>query len=711
VRPLPTDAAPKISTLARLQARGLPVPDAVALQDTHEPNAAAWIDLDELLRGGPVIVRAALFEEDTPDRSAAGLGCSVAGCRDRAAIRSALAHIAAALAEPWLRDYFAGPPAAQVLVQHEIAGPWLAVVAVAGLRYAEIHSSFGKDRAEPLATGATPDLAGPLELLPEAIQRPIAELCARTLAALPDATHGLDLELVSDHDGAVWLVQARPLARPLHPGWPEFAAAARRDLAPLTCPEGQLPLPGLWVLDAEHNPDPLSPAHAGLILRLNATRPDLARMRVLAGWLYEPRSAGPPRPPATRDELLRALERLRARDLPAARAGLASISDAVADADAPGLAALLDRAVEHLVAVLDVYATLPGTRVSSQTRGGPPLCLEDRAAHLDVLPAAWDIASPTLHDLSPETADLSPETADLSPETADLSPETASFDLSREPADLSREPAAPDLSPEIADLSREPSDLSREPAAPDLSPEIADLSREPADLFRAPADDAATLAARLGELDDHLFALGLAPLRRVYLAAAGRLGLSAADVFLLPPGLLQAALRGHHVALDLPRRRAGAAAQARLVPPLQLFDGLPVPTSGGAWLRGLPIGPAAEGPLHPRRGLADLIARPPPPGAVLAIPALTAQAAVVLRALGLRAVCCEHGGAMSHAALMARELGLSALIGCRGCTTLPAGAPVRLDTRTGRLLRLAPPPAPEDRSTCPSGQPALQRQT
>ena len=107
-------------------------------------------------------------------------------------------------------------------------------------------------------------------------------------------------------------------------------------------------------------------------------------------------------------------------------------------------------------------------------------------------------------------------------------------------------------------------------------------------------------------------------------------------------------------------------------------------------LRGLPIGPAAEGPLHARRDLEDLSARPLAPGAVLAIPALTAQAAVVLRALGVRAVCCEHGGAMSHAALMARELGLSALIGCRGCTTIPTGTWVRLDTRTGAVqLRFA----------------------
>ena len=67
------------------------------------------------------------------------------------------------------------------------------------------------------------------------------------------------------------------------------------------------------------------------------------------------------------------------------------------------------------------------------------------------------------------------------------------------------------------------------------------------------------------------------------------------------------------------------------------------------------------------------------------MPALTAQAAVALRHLGIRAVCCEHGGALSHAALMVRELGLSALVGCRGCLDLPDGTGAELDTRLGRL--------------------------
>jgi hypothetical protein len=289
--------------------------------------------------------------------------------------------------------------------------------------------------------------------------------------------------------------------------------------------------------------------------------------------------------------------------------------------------------------VLAVYAALPSAAPPRVERSGPALCLQDRE-HLDILPATWDIASPPLADLG-----LTIPTDPTAPNNLDLPTNAAPHPLD-------------------------------------------------------PPTDPAALALLIGELDDHLFALGLAPLRRCYLRAAAQLGCSQQDIFLLPPDLLQRLLRGEPHALELPRRRAEHHQQSDLLPPLQLFDGLPVPSPGGAYLRGLPIGPAAEGPLHPRRDLEDLIARPLAAGAVLAIPALTAQAAIVLRALGIRAVCSEHGGAMSHAALMARELGLSALIGCRGCTTSrrahlgpprhrapAASAPTHLTQRPGQDRR------------------------
>ncbi len=591
--------APKIATLATLAAAGLPVPEGVALPGPGEPDPTAWQHIDSLLRGGPVIVRAALLDEDGPEHAAAGLGSSIAGCHDRQTVRDALHHIAAALHDPWLTTYFPAPPTAQVLVQREITGPWLAVVAQTQLRHLELHHRPAA-ASEPLATGQTPTFAGPLALFPSELRTTIDNLCDRVTAILPPTPHGLDLELVADVDNNIWIVQARPLTRPLHPGWPAFTAAARRDLDAL---------PGLWRLDAEHNPAPLSPAHAGVIARLARAHPTLVRARVLAGWLYAPESLA--KKPATDPCALRqALHDLRQIYIPAARAALADLERRLPTAD---LVPLVDHACELLRDVLARYATLPPRppRLAPSTTDPRSLA---HARHLDILPAAWDIASPTLLDLSPGTA--------------------------------------------LMHLSHETDDCE-DPADPDA------------------------LATLLGELDDHLFALGLAPLRRVYLRAAASLSVAPPDIFVLGPDELQAALRG--ATFNFPERRRDHDHQATLFPPMQLFDGLPVPGRSGSELQGIAIGPVVEGPLAQRPDLAGLLADPPAPTDILAIPALTAQAAVVLHALGVRAVCCEHGGAMSHAALMARELGLSALIGCRGCTSLATGTWVRLDTRTGRL--------------------------
>ncbi|MBX7081935.1 MAG: hypothetical protein K1X88_22205, partial [Nannocystaceae bacterium] len=124
------------------------------------------------------------------------------------------------------------------------------------------------------------------------------------------------------------------------------------------------------------------------------------------------------------------------------------------------------------------------------------------------------------------------------------------------------------------------------------------------------------------------------------------------------------------------------AAQLRV--PARIVDGEPA-VALRRWLRGVGIGDDHEGVVAQRRDLEALVREPPPPGAIVVLPALTAQAAVVLAQLGVRAVCCEHGGALGHGALMARELGLSALLGCLGARAIPDGTPMRLDVRRGAL--------------------------
>src|SRR5690606_7128899 len=135
------------------------------------------------------------------------------------------------------------------------------------------------------------------------------------------------------------------------------------------------------------------------------------------------------------------------------------------------------------------------------THRGAPLSLRERDAHLDVLPATWDIASPTL-------------------------------------AELVDHPAANPRAARAATIADDPGDR-----------------------------DLAAVLVR--ELDDHLFALGLAPLRRVYLAAGARLDLGG-DVFLLPPDALLRALACGAVP-DLDARRRHHQRDAELRPPLALF--------------------------------------------------------------------------------------------------------------------------------------------
>ncbi|MFZ6183181.1 PEP-utilizing enzyme [Nannocystis pusilla] len=604
------DIPPKPAVLSRLLRAGLPVPPGLACAAEELIGSAVRERLADLLAGGPVIVRAALASEDTVDAAAAGLGLSVPDCRDLADVDRAAAAIAEAAGDPWLRRYSGGAPTYQLLVQRQVERRWLAVAAAdrGGARLLELHDP---SRADALAAGASPSWSGPLALAEPALAAAITSLFDHVSAVMSEVP-ALDLELVIDPAGSVWLVQARPLARPLVPGWPEFLAA----VAPGA---DRLPdLPGLWKLDGEHNPAVLSPAHAGVVTWLIGQG---AGLRVLAGWLYERASSSG----RAGVDPHHALTELRRRHLPAARRALEAFVDDLAG----DLRPLLPRALEHLRAIIAVHAELRVELPRDLPAPDPRslLSLRDRGDYLDVLPAAWDIASPALADLV-------------------------------DPTGLAADHPIGD---------------------PQASCDRG-LESDPADPQRA--------AVLVRELDDHLFALGLAPLRRIYLAASGRLGLGD-DVFLLAPDELGHALAGRDLP-DLAARRRRQRQFASLQPPPALFDGRPVPVSPRRRLGGIPVGPSVRGVVARRSDLADLLARPPAPDAVVILPALTAQAAVALRALGVRAVCCEYGGALSHAALMARELGLSALIGCTGCTELPDDLEVELDTRVGRLRVRSP---------------------
>lgn len=626
VEPLPA----KARRLGQLARAGLPVPPGlvVAPEPAALDDPATLAAVQALLARGPVVVRSALDGEDDLEGSAAGLGRSYLGCGNVAAVRHALAELATQRDDPWLTAYRHGPGRARdrAIVQHEVPRRALLVLAVPpdGTTEVEVHRVGG----EALAEGRTPEHAGPLDSWDDPARAAVQAVVARATAVLGAAPHGHDLEIVVAPDDHPWLVQARPLAAPLHPGWPAFHAALAA--------EGSLPeLRGELTLDAEHNPTPLSPAHAWLMGWLRQERPKAGDPTVLAGWLYVrtlPRDLAKTHAPMVGQPAVptavQALEHLRTHALPLARARLHALAQQLAGASAAAVAHALPRAQQAFLDMIDAYVgvLVPARTMARRALGGRiaanpthPLSTRDRAEFLDVLPATWDLASPSLAELGTN---------------AEADPASAT------------PPAA---------------------AAP---------------------DDEAAAVTLLGEQDDHLFALGLAPLRTWYLAAGRTLGLPHDDVFMLEAPAVLAALDGHDqgLAARIAAARERQRQHAALQPPLRIHDGRPVSFARRARLRGIPLGPSFTGRLAPRSDLAALLADPPGPDAIVVLPSLTAPAAVALRQLGIRAVCCEHGGPLSHAALMVRELGLSALVGCRGCTELPAGRLARIDTRAGRLV-------------------------
>ncbi|KIG12043.1 hypothetical protein DB30_02098 [Enhygromyxa salina] len=632
---------PKVARQHALAARGMRVPPGVVLDLARarevlraalkgdSDKMIAWVR-EQFSNGHTLIARSAGSREDREQTSGAGLGMSIPGIQDLTQLEGALAMIEAhGRTLEGVGNLHAGRTL--MLIQREVPRRALLVVVRGGdpgdRFYVETHGP--KAGPEPLAEGRSPDWAGPLSEWSDDSRARVEQL-AIEVAANEGGPHGVDLEIVVDPSGEPWLVQARPLTAPLHPGWAAFSEAVARE-------GHQKHMRGSLLFDGEHNPAPLSPAHAWVMRRLASQRPGKSGDPVvLAGWLYVrvlPRALGSSKPGTAGAALVmsvhEALGWLRDEALPHARVMLTQYA-ALLDSEPP-IRVALARAEAIFFEMIDAYVDrlVPARRAGLsrvaasqdpiQYQVDAPLTLRARAHFLDVLPAVWDIASPSLAEL------------------------------------------------------------------------LDDVEHEE-DEAQLPTNEAAAVGL-LGEWDDHLFACGLAPLRALWRYAARRLDVDEARVFLLD-GEELVGLDADPLALgdvdelerELARRIALLETQRQLEPPSRIIDGQPLPHPCGGRLRGLAIGGCFDGPIAQRRDLRDLLADPPEAGAVLCIPALTAQAAVALVRLGIQAVCTEYGGALAHGALMARELGLSALIGCHGCTRLAEGTRVRLDTRARRLV-------------------------
>ncbi|HET9623172.1 MAG TPA: PEP/pyruvate-binding domain-containing protein, partial [Kofleriaceae bacterium] len=130
---------------------------------------------------------------------------------------------------------------------------------------------------------------------------------ARAAEAAIDAPRGADVELVRPADGgAPWLVQARPIVHPVR--------AARTPPPPIVI--APLVTDGRrWSWDITHNPDPLSPAQAGLVAAVDRAAASPYVMRVCGGYLYTTPARDQPAvaPPADADELRARIAAIEAR--------------------------------------------------------------------------------------------------------------------------------------------------------------------------------------------------------------------------------------------------------------------------------------------------------------------------------------------------------------------------------------------------------------
>ncbi len=586
---VPRTAAPKAARLGALLRAGFPVPpghvfEAMPDNDTLDKVTTPWRTL-----GQRTMVRQAQADEDSAHASHAGMGTSIGGLTNVDAIVHA-----------WPREMQTGDA---VLVQAEIA--WSALLVAAweqGAWFVEVHTT-----PHPLSSGATPVCAHTADAFDAPYAPALRTLLARLETSADPAWVGLDVELVVDETGALWIVQLRPLVRAVTSLYRPFKLAAG----------AQWPSRGTWALDAEHNPAPLSVAHAWLVQTLAQRDATLPASCVVYGWLYaEDAPSSPTAEPA--DDPRPRLQRLLTHDLPFARQARQQLQHALTYASSVHANEMLRDAFACTHQAIARHVAL-GTNLPARSPHPPeqaPGFLALRDHYRDVLPLAWDIASPTLADTV-----------------------------------------------EVA------------PPAP----------------FAPPAFD--TLTAQeavwiLREWDDLLFACGLSCMRLFHGWAAAQAGAPQALAFLYTANEWVEVLTGARSLNDAlaHARQTAWDAQRQALPPPRIEHGRACPVPRIQALHGIAMGPSVDGTVLNVTDLAHLASSEVHATSVVVLPTLTAQAAVVLRARGVRAVCTEHGGALGHGALMARELGLSALLGCRDCTKLATGTHVHLNTQVGRLL-------------------------
>ncbi|HEY0192946.1 MAG TPA: PEP-utilizing enzyme [Kofleriaceae bacterium] len=609
----------KAHGLARLIAAGLPVPDGLVIEPAafdaiaelampDEPDAighvlgaaarriaeaelpAALVEAAArwLAGAGPLAVRSSASIEDRAGGAAPGVMTSVIDVAPGdvwRAVREVWTSALTPLAVAYARRHRARLSVA-VIVQRFVPGARTTI--------------YTRPIGAPAGDEVWRQRGGALRKLARgAVDRDVR--LALVAEAAIDAGEGADVELVGAGD-ALAVVQARPMIHPVR--------RARRGpppivLAPLRA-DGRR-----WTWDITHNPDPLSPAQAGLVDRVDRSGMPYAA-RVCGGYLYVAPGDAPPAvvPPADAAELAARIAAIEARFVVDATDDLAE-----AVARYVGFVRRWARELSPLVAaaravLLGRLAHEPQPEAAAARLIGPR-----RAPRDGVMSPAWDVAVPTYAERPDWRAGDRPAPAD------------APLD----PAPASEPPPEPPAEP-----------------PPELAAEVA--------LARAAADAA--------EHDDLWFAGAQWLVRRALLARGQALGLRGDDVFWLP---LDELIAGAAIDPDDAQRRAAAAravhARAAEWDMPRVVRGeaaAPAEDASPTGLRGTGFGPRVVGRVVRFASLAA--AAPVQRGDIVVVRAITPALAMLVE--GCAALVSETGGLLDHGAAMARELGIPCVVGC-----------------------------------------------
>ncbi|HEX4451969.1 MAG TPA: PEP-utilizing enzyme [Kofleriaceae bacterium] len=584
----------KAAGLAKLIAAGLPVPPGFAI-------SSAAFDHVAQLAGGELDHAGHAFEQAAA-RIEAAQPDFVAEVRARAA---ALGHVIVR-SSATIEDGASGAAPGVFESIREPGDVWAAVRAVWLAALAPLAAAYARRRSGEIHVGVIVQAIAPGELVTIYTRPPGApngdELIVQRGAQLARASretpgalgaialaaeaaigaeHGADIELVGD-----WIVQARPIVHPtkrVRIAPPEIVVAALRD--------GRV-----WTWDVAHNPDPLSPAQAGLVERVERAKLGAYELRMCGGYLYATPRAGFTPPIVT--------------NVRAQAAAITAKLDAALSADAS--------AIERYIACYAIWAD----ELSPLVAAARSATHARRASAVEVTLARAARGELSFDDVLARLGDLAP-----------------AWDVS-----------VPSFG-ETPQILRDAIANARTLAASD-------------------DDSDAAFVADLAERDDIYFARMQQLVRRELLAR----GLGD-DVFWLPLDI------GEIDPIDARRRAAAArAARSRAAEWDMPFVVGGEPVKPGRALHGVGGGPRVTGRAVRFASLAAaMFARR---GDVVIVRAVTP--ALAMFAGRCAAIVSETGGLLDHGAALARELGITYVVGCYDAWhALDDGAIITVDGDAG----------------------------